>query len=967
MTSDFAWLNPLALDVQFGLLADDVVAPRKNHPQVVLNGPGETVLRILRGELARCNSFLFSVAFVTPRALALLKQELIDFAGTGRIITSDYLAFNSPAAFEELLNLGQIGIEVRLHQSPAFHPKGYIFDHSNAVTAMVGSSNLTEHALVTNHEWNLKVTAAHGSDLAHQFRRLVKDQVSESTPLTREWIDAYSHCYAPPSPRPALPARIVKNEPTLPDLVPNAMQLDALSAMASVRAEGARRAIIISATGTGKTILSALDVQAFGAHRLLFVVHREQILDRTMHEYRRVLGGPASDYGKMAGGVSQPNARYVFATVQSLSKPGTLRRFAPDAFDYIVLDEAHRSGAVSHQQVLDYFEPRFFLGMTATPERTDGFNVFELFDFNVPYEIRLNRALAEGMLCPFHYYGISDITLSSGEIISGDADLEVLISAERVDHLIQAIEVYGQASVSPRGLIFCSRVVEGVMLSAALNRRQLRGRTLRTVFLSGADSVSERESAIRELEAGRLDYILTVDVFNEGVDIPTLNQVIMLRQTQSAIVFVQQLGRGLRKSPGKDCLIVLDFIANYANNYLIPIALFGDESLNKESIKQHLIAAEEEGVLPGLASVRFDQISQERVLRSVAQAKLDSMRNLKDALETLRNRLGRIPSLFDFLRFESVDPVLMATKRKSYPELVSRLIGVSTGLNVSEGKTLELLSGEVMTSRRAHEFVLLHELVKHGSLNQDEVVAAFEAEHLPSSPAHVSSSIDSLALTDYAETDQRRYAVPAVSMGPDGRVSLSPHIRASLATNPQFNTAVQDIVETGLALVPKRYPNAHPFSIGRQYSRKEVCRLLCWPRKWTSTLYGYRVNRGTNTCAIFVTLHKSEEINASTAYEDRLIDTSTMLWYTRSRRTLGSDEVRAIVDNDVRLHVFVKKNDAEGTEFYYLGQPTAHSAEQTTMANDSGAELDVVRMLLTFPDPIESALFDYLHPTLTDT
>ncbi len=191
MRADFSWNAPLARDVQFGYLSHDVHAPRQQHPQVVLNGgPGQSVLRILREELSKCRSFLFSVAFVTPRALALLKQELVDFAGTGRIVTSDYLAFNSPASFVELMNLEQLGIEVRLHSSPAFHPKGYIFEHADAVTAMVGSSNLTENALVTNHEWNLKVTAALGSDLASQFSKLAQEQIGESVPLTREWVDA---------------------------------------------------------------------------------------------------------------------------------------------------------------------------------------------------------------------------------------------------------------------------------------------------------------------------------------------------------------------------------------------------------------------------------------------------------------------------------------------------------------------------------------------------------------------------------------------------------------------------------------------------------------------------------------------------------------------------------------------------------------------------------------------------------
>ncbi|MBK8460133.1 MAG: DUF3427 domain-containing protein [Micropruina sp.] len=965
MTTDFVWGDPLALDVRFGYLGGEVRAPRQQHPQVVLNGPSDSVLRILREEISKCAAFLFSVAFVTPRALALLKQELVDFTGTGRIVTSDYLAFNSPAAFLELMNLKQLGIEVRLHQSPAFHPKGYIFEHRTAITAMVGSSNLTETALVTNHEWNLKVTAARGSDLAAQFANLVGEQVRESVPLTDQWIADYAARYVAPTTRSVRDRAGLAPVLTPSTLVPNAMQMDALVAIADLRAKGAARAIVISATGTGKTMLSALDVREFGAKRLLFVVHREQILDRTIQEYKLVLGGADGDYGKLSGGVKQPGPRYVFATVQTLSQREVLEWFAPDTFDYIVMDEAHRAGAITHQRVLAHFTPRFLLGMTATPERTDGFNVFELFDYNVPYEIRLNRALEEDMLCPFHYYGVADITLDSGVMLTGEADLAVLVSPERVNHLIKAIEIYGQASVAPRGLIFCSRRQEARLLSAALNQHMLRGRAIRTVFLSGADPIPTRERAVQDLESGRLDYILTVDVFNEGVDIPSINQVIMLRQTQSAIVFVQQLGRGLRKAVNKDCVIVLDFIGNYTNNYLIPIALFGDESLNKESLKQHLISAEEAGVLPGLASIRFDRISQERVLSSIVSTRLDSMVNLKNAIETMRNRLGRVPALSDFLRFDSVDPVLLATKDTSYPALVERVLREPSGLTKLERKALDLLSHEVMTSKRAHEFLLLQTLVEVGPVSRDELAGLFAAKGLPNDDLHVASAIDTFTLNTHSDADKRRYEGGVVSADHRGLVALSTSVDDSIRHSPAFAAAVLDLTNTGLTLVAKRYAAAAPFAAGRQYSRKEVTRLLCWPRKWTSTLYGYRVHRETGACAIFVTLHKSDEITASTAYEDQLLDTTAMLWYTRSRRTLASDEVRAIVDNDVALHVFVKKDDAEGTDFYYLGRATSHAAEQTTMLGEGGTPLNVVRMRLQFEEPIESALFDYFHPTIT--
>ncbi|MBD8867999.1 DUF3427 domain-containing protein [Nocardioides donggukensis] len=964
MSAEFIWPSGFDLDIEFGYLNPNVVAPKRHNPRIVLNTDGTSVLRTLREELSQCRSFLFSVAFVTPRAIALIKQELVDFQGAGRIVTSDYLAFNSPEAFQELLNLRRLDIDVRIHPAKAFHPKGYIFERPDSVTAMMGSSNLTENALVRNHEWNLKVTAALQSDLGDQLAELIAGQVEESAPLTDEWVSNYAANYAPPGPRPTHDAAPAEEAETA-EIVPNQMQEIALAAIEGVRLAGHDRAIIISATGTGKTILSALDVCAVDPVRLLFVVHREQILDHTISEYRRVLGGSERDYGKLTGSQKQGDRRYVFATVQTLSQPDVLGTFKPDAFDYVIIDEAHRAASLTHRRVMEHFQPEFMLGMTATPERTDGFNVFELFEYNVPYEIRLNHALEEEMLTPFHYYGVADLTFADGRTTNDDSDLRVLISPERVDHLLCALEIYGHAGVAPQGLIFCSRKDEARALATALNERSVRGRQLRTVALTGDDSITDRERRVVELERGELDYILTVDVFNEGVDIPCVNQVVMLRQTQSAIVFVQQLGRGLRKAADKSHLVVIDFIGNYTNNFLIPIALFGDESLNKESLRRSLIAAEESGVLPGLSSVRFDRIAQERVLRSITETRLDSMQNIKKSIDVLRNRLGRVPALSDFLRFESVDPVLIATKGRHYPELLERLYkSHDTGLNQTEGKALELLSHEVLTARRLHEQALVRLLLQRGSVGTAEIEATFARGGIACTKLQVRSAIDTLTLAQHAEVDIKRYGSGLATMRGD-RVELRADVRSAYRAEGAFAGAVDDLLDTAQELVEGRYLPGRPFTPGRQYSRKETTRLLTMPRKWTSTLYGYKADRESMTCPIFVTLHKADHVTASTAYEDTLLDRHTMLWYTKSNRRLDSPVEASIIAGEFELHVFVKKDDAEGSDFYYLGQAAASDAEQSKMPDGKGQPLDVVRMMLRFEEPIESALFDYFHPEIT--
>lgn len=957
------WELGFRKDVEFGFVGSEAEGPRRHNPDLVVNQHGETVEHTLLEELQRCDRFTFSVAFVSAGAIAQLKQHLLEFDGEGRIITSDFLGFNDPRAFAELMKLGEhTGIDVRCHTSRAFHPKGYIFEHEQSVTAMIGSSNLTSSALSRNYEWNLKVSAAAGSDLAGQVQDLLEESLDSSVPLTQEWIDQYADAYVAPPRRPYVaPARRPEEPAAEPDVIPNAMQQDALLAIDFARAEGAERAIIISATGTGKTMLSALDVRLVNPRRVLFVAHREQILDRTIEEYQRALGGVPSDYGKLTGTTRQSDRKFVFATVQTLAKSSTLTKFSPDEFDYIVVDEAHRAGAETYQRVIDHFSPRFLLGMTATPERTDGFNVFELFNYVVPYEIRLQHALEADMLSPFHYYGVSDVTFDDGTTTTAETDLSLLITAERVEHLVSALDTYGQAGEDPRGLIFCSRKAEAHALSAALNQMELRGEGLRTAALTGEDSIQERERRVAELESGALDYILTVDVFNEGIDIPSVNQVVMLRQTQSPIVFVQQLGRGLRLAEGKDYLVVIDFIGNYANNFLIPIALFGDQSLNRESLREQMNEVVEAGSIPGLSSVSFDEVSRDRVLASITKTKLDSMANLRNAMLAMQQRVGDVPKLWDFWRFESVDPVLLATRSQNYPTLAKSLLRAENDLTDAGNHYLALLSEDTLGAKRLNESLVLERLIKDGSITLSAISSLFENNNLDASELQVRTTVDSLALRGFSKVEEKRYQ-KGIAVERGGIVELTSEFSDELARSQRLASEIDDLVETGKALNADRFAPDRPFTPGLQYSRRDAARIVGWPRSVASTIYGYKSDPDLGVCTIFVTLHKSDEITASTDYEDALLDRTTMRWFSKSRRTMKSKDVRQIVGGAVELHVFVQKDDTEGSGHYYLGRANAVDPIETTMPGESGEPLPVVTMTLRFDEPITQGLFDYFRP-----
>ncbi|MCZ3393065.1 DEAD/DEAH box helicase, partial [Enterococcus faecium] len=300
-------------------------------------------------------------------------------------------------------------------------------------------------------------------------------------------------------------------------------------------------ALVISATGTGKTYLGAFDVKKFSPDKFLYIVHREQILDKTISSFKKILSNePAEDFGKVSGNSKDFEGKYLFATIQTLSRDNWLERFDKDEFDYILVDETHRAGAESYKKVLNYFTPQFMLGMTATPDRMDNFNLYELFDYNIAYEIRLQKALDENMLCPFHYIGITDYEVD-GQITDDTSQLNWLVSEDRVDYVIKQTEYYSYSGEALQGLIFCSRTEEAKRLAETLSLKRHPSKAL-----TGETPQWEREKIIEELEQRKIEYIITVDVFNEGIDIPCVNQVVMLRNTQSSIVFIQQLGRGLR-------------------------------------------------------------------------------------------------------------------------------------------------------------------------------------------------------------------------------------------------------------------------------------------------------------------------------------------------------------------------------------------------------------------------------------
>ncbi|MBP3949399.1 DEAD/DEAH box helicase [Corynebacterium sp. Marseille-P3884] len=962
-------LSRLEADTFFGYIDRQTLSERIQNPSLIANAEDNTMLAALRAELKTATSFTISVAFVTNGGIGGLKEALVGFKGNGLIITSDYQDFNSPDALRELLQLRNV--DARIMSGRAHHAKGYVFEHGDHVTALVGSSNLTRDALIDNSEWNLKFSTHHDGDIADQLNSALQRHVETSAPLTEEWIQDYSERRTPPIfPSPADRVAL-EDQPQCAKILPNKMQTEALDRLGELIDSGENRALIISATGTGKTILAGLAARNFDPERVLFVAHTAQILRKAATEFQRVFRTDADETGFFIGQQRETDRRFTFATVQSLSRPENLADISPKQFDYIIIDEVHRSGAESYRRIIDHFRPDFLLGLTATPERTDGFNVYELFDHNVPFEIRLGDALESRMLVPFDYYGVSDYESMNGYTISDDSTVAEKVARERVEHLVQVLEDYSFPS-GTKGLIFCSSNKEAARLSQELNKYTLYGKPLRTVSLSGADSIQHREDTVEKLQAGELDFIITVDIFNEGIDIPDVNVIMMLRSTQSSIIFTQQLGRGLRKAKSKETLRVIDVIGNYSNNYLIPIALTGDRSGDPDSARETVRRSRTHPVA-GSSTISFDEVTTERILESLKRANLIDKRKCKEAILNLEYRLGQLPRLLDFETHESINPYLMASKYKNYWSLLHSLKFVEAGPSEKERGFLTMLSAILLSGKRPQELLLLKTLCEQGSIPVQTFADSLAAQGLDHSEACLNTVERVLNLQWFTESQRLSFGDLPLVVREGSVFKLSDDFRMlyrSYADTERFSTVsfrdhIDDLIETGLLLNRKNFNGSDQFIQGKRYSRRDVCRLLNWANNQESTVYGYKTDKATMTCPIFVTYHKDSEISESIRYEDTLIDRSTLHWFTRNRRTLKSNELQPILNGDADLHLFAKREDAEGTEFYYLGQADSTNPQQTEMIGKNNKPVDVVTTDLKLRVPLPAELFGSLSARKT--
>ena len=947
-------LDELSKSLQTGFVDKESISEKLYQPTLLVNKktPPQKVLTTILEELRYCDEFYISVAFVTTSGIATLIntfKELENKGVKGKVIVSQYLNFTQPEALRKLLKF--TNIELRIATKENSHSKGYLFKKAEYYNLIIGSSNLTASALATNKEWNLKVSALHSSSIVEKIIGEFDTDFQNGTPVTLSYIDTYEVIYN----KQKLLSKAHESVFVKSVVIPNSMQEEALKNINNLRNKGATKALLISATGTGKTYLSAFDAKAFEPKRFLFVVHRRTIAEKSMETFQSVFGSSKS-MGLYSGSQQELDKDFLFATVQTISKANHLEKFNKDYFDYIVIDESHRSGADSYKRLLEHFQPRFLLGMTATPERTDGEDIFSLFDHNIAYEIRLNRAMEEGMLSNFHYYGVSDLIID-GEEQENIRDFTYLSSDERVKNIVKYANFYGSDNGITRGLVFCSRNDESKKLAEMFNKNGFR-----SIALTGDSSEEQRNVAIKLLESDnlseKLDYIFTVDIFNEGIDIPKVNQIIMIRPTESAIIFVQQLGRGLRKVDGKGYLTVIDFIGNYSNNYLIPIALYGDTSYNKDTLRRTISSGSK--LIPGSSTINFDSITKTLIFESIDSANMGLLKDLKKDYDLLKYKLGRIPMMMDFIQHGSREPYLYVEYSKSYYNFICK-VEKATEYDLDE-EQIALLSQfalNINNAKRVEECIIMKELITNPFLEANDLKSIIKAMYGYSvSDETIESCIINLNFKFIKKES-------SVIEFENNKLKLSQAFNQHLK-NALFKNFLIDNIEYSIHTYNKRFElknYINGFQLHGKYTRKDVCRILNWEKNYDSTVYGYKIYR--DQAPLFVTYRKLEDISLTTQYNDHFINQDEFAWESKAGRKLDSKDVVAIRDADktgLNVSLFIQKSNNEGADFYFMGNvdTVTGSLTQEYKVNDKNKNVPVVHMEFKLRNTVQDSLYIYL-------
>lgn len=901
----------------------------EDNNKLIINSKQGNLLNELKQDLKECERFYFSVAFINYSGLQLLLdtlKELEDKNVRGKIITTTYLNFTEPKALEKIQEFENIDLKIFIADKEiGFHTKAYIFENKHDYKIIIGSSNITQSALKSNIEWNVRILSKEDTPFMQEVLKEYDNLWNMSSELNDDVLQRYMLFLNEINKMEVKRQRVFEN---LRTVQPNKMQIRAMENLDRLRNHGEKKALVIAATGTGKTYMSAFDVKQFAPKRMLFIVHREEILKKAKETFDRVLKGRNIKTGLFTGNKKEYDADYLFATIQTMNR--YYEEFEKTHFDYIVIDEAHHAASDSYVNVMSYFEPEFTLGMTATPERSDSLSVFDLFDNNVALEVRLYEALEDDLVIPFHYFGITDVEgvdLEDVDLDNISAVAERLMVNRRVDFIVEKMNFYGHDGKFRKLLGFCVNVEHAKYMAEEFNKRGIK-----SVALSGADAVSTREKYIAKLESDKddLQAIFTVDIFNEGVDIPNINTVLMLRPTNSPIIFIQQLGRGLRKSENKEFLTVLDFIGNHNKVFLISIALSGARYYDKDSLK--VAVATDFIDVPGCTNIQIDEIAKERILEQIDRENFREMKYLRDEYNQFKSLCGgKIPyMLLDYIKYDGApDPVKFIDKEKTYLNFVAKTEKddklKSLILNEKFEKILKELNGS-LPLKRINEFAILKYLINHNSISMEKAISEIlkYIENIDEdSVKHAFECLDH----KYWDSSMIKQRVKMVEYK-DNKLFKSEEFD-KIISNGEYRKYIEDAINYGILRYKKEFKEEYYgvpfFKLYEQYKMIDIA-LLSNYRKTHSSFRGSGLLTNGNEYFLFIDLHKEEGIEERINYKDKFLDRNYFQWQSPNATAQSSDRGKNLIFNKnrkINLHLFVRKYreiDKKAQPYIYIGK-----------------------------------------------
>lgn len=891
--------------------------------------------------LNNCKSFYFSVSFIKKAGLVLLEDAIIcalERGVKGKIITSTYQNFTDVSSCYKFFEWMEKYPNFSCHLDDGcfgdngFHSKGYIFENENDYELIIGSSNITRYALKKNIEWNLSIKAIQKSDSMNDAVNEFDYLWNKTYTLTKSLIEKYSKKL-----EYAIERWDMDNiDPLSEKIKPNAMQKKALKELQRYRDMNVNKALVVAATGSGKIYLAAFDAFRYGAKRVLFVVHRDKIIHDALTSFKKVFGNKYS-YGLYLGKDKEKNCDFVFASNILLVKH--LNEFEQDEFDYIVMDECHHAAAYTYKKIMDYFKPGFMLGITATPDRMDNKDIYELFDKNVPYELRLRDAIINNLVVPFHYYGIRDnlVDYSHKETIKIAKEIS---KADNIKFIKEEIKKH-HPSGKLKALAFCASIAHAEDMAYAFNEEGITA-----VSLSGKDDYNKRSKAFTELQSDdcELEMITCVDILNEGVDIPAVNMVLFLRPTESSIIFLQQLGRGLRKYDGKDYVTVLDFIGNnYKRSVHLAMALgsLGTTTIIEKPYLMELIQTDFNSLqIPGVI-INIDKLSKEDIIDYLKKTNFNTKEFLFKDYENFKKYLKResYPSHMDFLNNDCAPDLMrlikasLDGKNKSYYSFLLKKGEDSLPFFTEIQKEFIDELSDLLPLVRVDEYLIIKEIIENGSVDLNKLTSynsKITHETLENAMYHLKKSN---------------------ILKNDNKLNID-------RFTDEFNDYLNDLLEYGLTRYDIEFGEYKgTFKLYANYYKEQVMRVLC--KKSLSYMKGTMFeNEGVTY--LFVGLKKDKEKLERNNYKDKFLSASMFQWESENNTTV-SNKIGVKLLNTSIVHLFVRKMDSEDgitLPFTYFG--TGHF----TNMRDSQVEIfDKKTLSISFA---KTLLFDVMLDNSVD-